>query len=87
MYTKGQREQERNHGFLKIAKISNHRIRAREREAMKGAKMPIHAVATWVRRQQPKAKAFCNGGFGHCGACVPARTQKRGRLGKKEEKK
>ena len=32
MYTKGQREQERNHSFLKIVKISNHCIRARERE-------------------------------------------------------
>ena len=49
--------------------------------------MPIHAVATWVWRQKPKVKAFCNGGFGHCGACVPARMQERGRLGKKEEKK
>lgn len=25
---------------------------------MKGPKRPIHAVATWVRRQPPKVKAF-----------------------------
>ena len=41
-----------------IVKIPNHRIKAREREAMKGAKMPIHTVATWVQRQLSKVKVF-----------------------------
>ena len=43
-----------------IVKIPNHRIRPREREreAMKGEKMPIHMVAMWVRSQPSKVKAF-----------------------------
>ena len=41
-----------------IVKIPNHRIRAREREAMKGEMMPIHTVAMWVRRQPSKVRCF-----------------------------
>ena len=41
-----------------IVKILNHRIRAREKEEMKGEKMPIHTVATWARRQLLKVKVF-----------------------------
>ncbi|KAG6517868.1 hypothetical protein ZIOFF_021267 [Zingiber officinale] len=34
------------------------RIGAREGVAMRGTKRPIHEVATWVKRQPPKVKAF-----------------------------
>ena len=85
MYTTGVREGERareKSAFPKIEQIPNYRIRARERERERGNEGSEDAdplggdVGT---KATAEGEGVSGGGFGHCGACVPATGRSRSR--------